>query len=180
MHTQNIVVQALKSQQVVVLPTDTVYGLGALYGGDGYKTIYKLKQRPSTKPISLAFYSLTQLLRYITLDQQQQHHIQNTQYPSTFVISKDKFKQPCTGNTVAFRIVDDHNFVQIASCVSEPIWLTSANMHNQSPAYTYHQAQQDFPNLMGFDGGTTKHRVASQVVYLETGAICRPFESTNQ
>lgn len=49
--------------KVICFPTDTVYGIGALFGDDeGIKKIYKMKNRPLDKPLANLCSSIEQIL----------------------------------------------------------------------------------------------------------------------
>jgi L-threonylcarbamoyladenylate synthase len=59
-------VSALRTGQVVVLPTDTVYGLAAApYREAPVRKIFRLKQRPETMPIALVATSVDFLLECV-------------------------------------------------------------------------------------------------------------------
>jgi L-threonylcarbamoyladenylate synthase len=59
-------VAALEAGQVVVLPTDTVYGLAAVPSRAGsVRQISRLKQRPETMPIALVAASVDVLLEHV-------------------------------------------------------------------------------------------------------------------
>ena len=59
-------VSALRTGQVVVLPTDTVYGLAATPYREGpARKIFRLKQRPETMPIALVARSVDFLLECV-------------------------------------------------------------------------------------------------------------------
>lgn len=58
-------VQALKEGNVVVFPTETVYGLGALATSvSAVDRIYQVKQRPRDNPLICHFYDSAQIERY--------------------------------------------------------------------------------------------------------------------
>jgi L-threonylcarbamoyladenylate synthase len=59
-------VHALRGGQLVVLPTDTVYGLAATpYREEPVHAIFRLKQRPETMPIALVAMSVDFLLECV-------------------------------------------------------------------------------------------------------------------
>lgn len=56
------VVSALKNGEVIVYPTDTLYGLGAdIYNDSAVKKIFSIKKRPINQPLSIAVSSINDL-----------------------------------------------------------------------------------------------------------------------
>ena len=59
------IINILKSGGVVALPTDTVYGLVALYGNKiGYDKIYRIKNRPKDKKLILFIDKIEKLYNF--------------------------------------------------------------------------------------------------------------------
>lgn len=49
----SLIVSELKNNKVMALPTDTCYGLSAIISAESVDKIYKIKQRPADKPLSI-------------------------------------------------------------------------------------------------------------------------------
>ena len=126
-------IEALKNGEIIVYPTDTLYGLGAdIYNDKAVHKIFKVKNRPLNMPLSVAV-SDFQELQKIAFTDDKIHFLSKTFLPGklTMILRKrDCISDLITGglNKVAVRIPDN----KIAlSLVSEfgPIIATSANIH---------------------------------------------------
>lgn len=66
---QTEAVQFLLEENVVALPTETVYGLAGLADSkNAVNTIFRLKNRPLDNPLICHFYSLSQVLKYAKVE----------------------------------------------------------------------------------------------------------------
>jgi len=55
-------IEALKNGQIIVYPTDTLYGLGAdIFNKDAVKKIYEIKKRPRNKPLPVAVFDINKI-----------------------------------------------------------------------------------------------------------------------
>ena len=64
----NIIIQALKSEEVVAIPTETVYGLaGSIFSEKAIKKIFEIKKRPYNCPLSVAVSSVEKI-KFIAKD----------------------------------------------------------------------------------------------------------------
>ena len=126
-----IVVNLLKKGEVIVYPTDTIYGIG----GDAtfekvIKKIYEIKQRPLNKPISVLVSDFEMLEKYAEINEKQMEVLKKSlPGPYTFIL-KPKVKLHVSENNVGFRI-PDHWCTLIAKEFGKPITTTSANIHKQ-------------------------------------------------
>jgi L-threonylcarbamoyladenylate synthase len=125
------IVEKLRNSELIVYPTDTVYGLGA----DGtseqaVKKVYEIKQRPLEMPISVLVSDFEMLERYAEITEEQMKILKESlPGPYTFIL-KPKTKLPVAKNNVGFRI-PDHCCTLIAKEFGKPITTTSANIHKQ-------------------------------------------------
>ena len=59
----SIIVNYLKKNNIVGLPTETVYGVaGNAYSKKAIKSIYKLKKRPKKNPLIIHYYSIKDII----------------------------------------------------------------------------------------------------------------------
>ena len=59
-------VEALRNEELVVFPTETVYGIGAdALNDDAVKKIYKIKNRPSSNPLIIHTYSVEMIKQLV-------------------------------------------------------------------------------------------------------------------
>ena len=58
----NIIIQALIKEEVVAIPTETVYGLaGSIFSEKAIKKIFEIKKRPYNCPLSVAVSSVEKI-----------------------------------------------------------------------------------------------------------------------
>ena len=69
----DLVAGSLKIGQIIVLPTDTIYGLSCLADNvRSIKKIYHLKKRDAKKPMSILVGSLEMAKKYVVISERQE------------------------------------------------------------------------------------------------------------
>ncbi len=134
------VISRLKKQQVLVLPTDTVYGLSCLaFSKKAVNRIYKIKKRPENKPFILLMKSFCMLRKYCYLSQRQYKYLKeaiNEKEAITVILkSRDTVPNYLRKNdgSVAVRIPVGSKFlIEILKKVDEPIVSTSLNVSGEA------------------------------------------------
>lgn len=97
----------MKNNYVIIFPTDTVYGIGAsIYDKDGMDRIYKIKNRPYSKPLAVLCANLEQIedICYVSDDARK---LINAFLPGPLTIilkSKEKVKDTFGHDTIGIRI----------------------------------------------------------------------------
>jgi len=125
------VIEVLRKGELIVYPTDTIYGLGA----DGtskqaVKKVFDVKKRPLDDPISVMVSDFEMLEKYAEINERQMKILkEKLPGPYTFIL-KPKIKLPVSQNNVGFRI-PDHWCTLIAKEFGKPVTSTSANIHKQ-------------------------------------------------
>jgi len=126
-------IKALSNGEIVVYPTDTLYGLGAdIYNNDAVKKVFKIKKRHPNDPLSIAVSDFKELKKLAYTDK-------NTQIlAKSFLPGKLTlilYKKNCvsdiiTGNLdkVAVRIPNNKIALELLSNFG-PLTATSANIH---------------------------------------------------
>lgn len=138
------VVAALRNDEVVIVPTDTVYGLAANPASKiAMKRLFELKQRPEGVPMAVLAASIHQAQSLVapseTFDRLAQRH-----WPGalTMVAATARDVELHIGETanaagvptIGVR-VPDHDFIRSCAESFGPIAATSANVHG-SPTIT--------------------------------------------
>lgn len=125
------VVKSLKDGNLVVYPTDTIYGIAAdIRNEDAIKKVYQTKQRPFDKAISVCFHDIEQLEKYVYLDEEIKKVLMEVlPGPYTFLLKrKNTVNSLLTSNSpvIGVRIPDN----EVAHILTEdfPITSTSANI----------------------------------------------------
>jgi len=146
----------LENDNVVVIPTDTLYGLVA--STDSKKAvskIYKIKERDGSKPLIVLISSVLQLKNFNI-----KGDFSKIFQPKVSVLlecKSNKFKYIHRGtNEIAFRLINkkNNNLFNLINKVG-PIVAPSANKESEKPAETIKQAKEYFGDSMDcyIDGG---------------------------
>lgn len=149
-------VAAIESGAIVVIPTDTVYGIGAR--PEAAASIFDLKQRPREKALPVLGSGIGQLGGIAELDDVARSLAEkHWPGPLTIVVRrKPIFTADLGGDdpaTVAIR-VPAHPVAQELLKRTGPLAVTSANVSGEPPATTYEEACALAPELVCLDGGT--------------------------
>ena len=129
------VVSALKSGNIIVYPTDTLYGLGAdVFNDIAVKKVFKVKNRPFNLPLSVAVSCIEDLEKIAFVDDKAKKII-NVFLPGrlTLILKKKKtLSRIVTGGleNIAIRIPDNVVALKLLSNYG-PLTCTSANIHGK-------------------------------------------------
>ncbi len=169
------VANSINSGEVVVLPTDTIYGLSCL--ADSKKSverIYRIKKRSKEKPMIVLVKSFCMLRKYCFLSKRQYQYLKdemNKNNPITVILKKRKStlkKLPQTGNSIAIRIPTGSKLLMaILKKINRPIVSTSLNFSGEVEIKNLKKLENYFkkttPDLI-VDGGVLLRKKASKVV----------------
>jgi L-threonylcarbamoyladenylate synthase len=129
------IVAALKNGAVLVLPTDTVYGLVCdATNKKATEKIFKIKKRPKSKPLPVFVkdIKMAKELAEITKDQEK---ILNKKWPGryTFVLKRKKGEKlyGVDKNTIALRIPKYKFLNDLFKKIDKPLVQTSVNISGQ-------------------------------------------------
>ena len=149
-------VAAVRRGAMVVVPTDTVYGIGASPGAAA--AIFDVKRRPRAKALPVLGSDVVQLTGIAELDDDARA-LAEAYWPGPLTIvvrRRDSFTEDLGGDdptTVAIR-VPAHPVAQELLKWTGPLAVTSANVSGEPPATTYADACALAPELVCLDGGT--------------------------
>jgi tRNA threonylcarbamoyl adenosine modification protein (Sua5/YciO/YrdC/YwlC family) len=166
-------VDALRAGQVVLLPTDTVYGIGVLPSvPHATDALFALKGRPVDVPLAVLVASLAQALELVEPPSPAVDRVVARWWPGplTLVLNRRaevEVELGGDGRTVGVRC-PDHDFVRAISALVGPLAVTSANRHGEPTPATAAEcvrrlAGRDSDISLVVDGGTLDG-VASTVV----------------
>jgi L-threonylcarbamoyladenylate synthase len=129
-------VGALRAGQVVVLPTDTVYGLAATPYREGpARKIFRLKQRPETMPIALVATSVDFLLECMPELRGRDATIARALLPGPYTLvlrNSSRSYRWLTGDrpdTIGVRVPDLDGDAAAVLELAGAVAATSANLH---------------------------------------------------
>jgi len=177
----------LKAGELVVVPTETVYGLAANALDDqAVARIYALKQRPQFNPL-IIHYGDTEQIRSHTVFSQDADKLAQAFWPGplTLVLSRQKSTQisllASAGlDTIAVRIPQHPTTLQILKQAEIPLAAPSANPSQALSPTTALHVSQGFNDPLRcpliIDGGACSFGLESTIVDLSTErpAILRP------
>lgn len=136
-----VAADALRNGRIVVLPTDTVYGVAAdAFQARGTQAIFRAKRRGSDVPLPVLVRSPKQLAGLVTTVPATAERLMAAYWPGplTIVVEAEPNLQWDLGTnhgTVAVRMPLDDVALDVIRAVG-PLAVTSANLHGSPPATT--------------------------------------------
>lgn len=169
-----IVVDYLKRSKVVVLPTDTVYGLSALASDQkAVRKIYALKRRESKKPLVILMKSFCMLREYCNLSRKQYLYLKEGlkgERPLTVILKNKDGKLKHLVNEkggLAVRIPRGSDFlIKLLKKINQPIVSTSLNISGQKEIENLENIEKIFDlkdDDLILDGGELKNEKTSRI-----------------
>jgi len=163
---------ALRNEQIVAFPTETVYGLGVVY--DSKKAIEALKiakHRPEDKPFTLMVASKDIIKDFACLDEIKECLINAFMPgPITFIFNKKDEVDPFITNgysTIAIRYPDDEFVVELIRMVGKPLVVPSANISGMLPAINHQEVLEQMDGSIDYVvEGACINRMASTIIDL--------------
>ncbi|HTP54436.1 MAG TPA: L-threonylcarbamoyladenylate synthase [Thermoplasmata archaeon] len=143
--------RALAAGELVVFPTDTLWGLGArAEDASAVARLLRAKDRPGTQPLSAAVSSLEELETFGRLSRSARAFVRrHLPGPFTVLVRPTALAQrrlaPAVagGRTIGLRL-PDHPVARELARRSGPVVATSANRHGAPPARTLGEARRAF------------------------------------
>lgn len=129
-----IAAEIIKNGGVVIYPTDTIYGIGAsALDKKSIEKVYKIKERPSAKPLSVVVSDIKMAKKYCIIGKIQEE-IFSALLPGAFTLiffdkiaKNDKILTAYDG-TLSVRIPDSKITARLARQLKIPFTATSANI----------------------------------------------------
>jgi tRNA threonylcarbamoyl adenosine modification protein (Sua5/YciO/YrdC/YwlC family) len=134
--------QALRADGVVLLPTDTVYGIAALPDSAGaMEQLYALKGRPTSVPIAILVASRGQAEQLAANIPDPAARVMDAFWPGplTVVVAARDADRQGGQSTVGIRC-PAHDFVRELARRTGPLAVTSANRHGEATPVEAHEA----------------------------------------
>lgn len=163
------VANAFLTHDVLAIPTDTVYGVGVVYGDlNDLSRLKHAKHRPETKPIPMMVASASQMKQIAKVDARTEKIIDAfLPGPLTLILPlrEDVSKEYTNGkDTVAVRIPDAPFILNVIQRLNKPLLVSSANISGRPAAITFDQAKENLPNIDGIVQGQCQQGMASTIV----------------
>ena len=177
-------VNYLKKNNIVGLPTETVYGIaGNAYSKKALKSIYKLKKRPKKNPLIIHYFSINDIKNDVEINFVfQKLYKKFCPGPITFVLKKkrkSKIHKLATANldTVAIRFPAHKQTRKILRKLKFPLAMPSANISSGLSPVSALDVHKEFKNKVKIilNGGKSKIGIESTVIDLSNKIkILRP------
>lgn len=163
------VADAFLAHDVLAIPTDTVYGVGVIYGSlEDLSRLKHAKHRPETKPIPMMVATVSQMQQIAQVDARTEKIIDAfLPGPLTLILplKEGVAKEYTNGkDTVAVRIPDAPFILNVIQRLNKPLLVSSANISGHPAAITFDQAKENLPNIDGIVQGQCQQGMASTIV----------------
>lgn len=165
-----VMVQDFEKGNVLAFPTDTVYGVGVLYGNkNALERLKAMKHRDQHKPIPMMCADLSQMKDVIEPLSPMALALAQAFLPGPLTlivaIQPDVDRFYTNGkDTIALRIPNDATLLSILKQLPAPLMVSSANLSGEPAALNQEQAIAMLPNLDGILEGACKELQASTIV----------------
>lgn len=175
----DLIAGSLEVGQVVVLPTDTIYGLSCLANrAKPIRQIYRLKGRDAKKPLLILVGSLKMAAEYVEISPAQKKMLKkiwSKNQPPTTVILKNKNKLPDelarNSNGLAIRLPKSNFLIKIIKKVGCPLVSTSLNLSGEKNINDFSKLSYYFPRKnnrpdLVIDAGRAQKKKPSRLIDL--------------
>ena len=163
----------LSAGNLVVYPTDTVYGIGAdIFNEEAIKKLYSVKKRPYDMPLSVAVASKEMMENVAELNDNADKLIKEFLPGPLTIIIKKRSEVPdiltSSSQKVGLRIPDHPIALELAKRAG-PVVATSANIHFQPDAVNVRMAVDAFGDSVStyIDAGPSPSGKPSTIVWLK-------------
>ena len=159
---------ALKNGDVIVYPTDTLYGFGVdATNTEAIQRLNRLKGR--VKPLSIVLESLDHMHDFAEFDLDIESQIKAL-FPGCYTVllpAKESNLSPFVQNgspKIGVRIPDHFFPVKLVNLLGKPIITTSINRHGNDPLNDVTQVEIDFPNVDIFEDSNHSPSKGSTII----------------
>ena len=176
----NLAVEAINNNQVVGIPTETVYGIGVNpCSQEAVNKIFDLKGRDEDKPLSIlvsSYYDLQKLDIVSTIPE-----VVELYWPGPLTIVVETTKEFADGVgtknpfSIGVRVPDNELAIELLK-ITGPLAVTSANRSGENDVKSNTEAEEIFgPNIAEYLEGVSVHGSGSTIIdfRVEGGEILR-------
>ena len=164
----DLAVNAINNGEVIVYPTDTLYGFGVdATSTDAIQRLNQLKGR--VQPLSIVLESIEQIHDYAIFDSDLQNRI-DPFLPGQYTVllpAKQNKLSPLVQNgspKVGIRIPNHFFPIKLVHLSKIPIVTTSINRHGTDPLNDVTQVEIDFPNVDIFEDSSHTTSIGSTII----------------
>ena len=169
----------LKAGRTAAFPTDTVYGLGAVYTNEAaVKKIFEAKGRDEHKPLSILVSSPDEACKLSDNISEDALKLMKAFWPGalTVIVKKNASVPDCVSagkDTVGIRMPALEAALEIIKAAQSPLAAPSANLSGKRSSAAFEDVYEDLNGRidMIIDGGRCPGGVSSTVVDISDGNI---------
>ena len=171
--------ELLRKDEVVVMPTETVYGLAAnIYSERAISRIYEIKGRPSTNPLIVHIPSIDRLNEVAQHVPAIAYRLADAFWPGPLTMVFEKRKHisdriTAGQSTVAVRIPNHPVALELLNTVDFPLAAPSANPSNYISPTCLDHVRKSLPQLGNqmLEGGSCNKGIESTVIGISNAGI---------
>ena len=173
------VIDTLNKNGVVILPTDTVYGIAAdASNEEAVRKIYEVKHRKFTKPCNILVSNIDMIRKVTKNVSPEEEKIMKKYFPGalTMIFDKnDKIPNIVTANldTRGLRMPNNKFLLERREKYGKPIVATSLNLAGEESYTNVEKIEKTLKNNVDLivDGGETKIGIPSTIIKIEDKKI---------
>jgi L-threonylcarbamoyladenylate synthase len=173
----SLAAEALRSGALIVLPTDTVYGVASRLDEDSIGRIFAAKKRPADRAIPVLLADQSAVLQVVSEFSEPAQRLAEAFWPGplTMALPKRDDLPPnlSTLPTIGVRVPGYAPSRAIIAAAGGALAVTSANRSDQPPACTIQACIRYLSDSVALylDGGTCPGGVPSTVIAFEGGEL---------
>lgn len=172
------IISELKKGNLVIMPTDTVYGIVAdATKEETIKKVFEAKERSFNKPLLVLVSDRKMLEKVVSEISPKTEEIISKYWPGPLTIlfpKKEKVSDILTASSpyIAVRMPNDERLLNIIRKVSRPLIATSANITSKAAITEVSQIEDKMQQKISYilDGGVVKNE-ASTIIKIENDKI---------
>ena len=157
--------------QLVIFPTETVYGIGAKANNhQSVRSIYEIKKRPVNNPLICHFANITEVEKNVILNDKD-YELANTFWPGplTLILEKKKNSQISSLvsnnlNLIGCRIPSNKITLNLLSLLDFPVAAPSANIATRTSVTSISDLDKNLKKIYKIDGGSSVLGLESTVI----------------
>ena len=162
----------LNNGDVIIFPTDTVYGIGAKINDvTAMEKIFEIKERPKEKRLAVLCASLSDIAKIAYVTETAKKLVENFMPGGLTLIlnSFEEIRNEFIGETIAVRIPNHELAIRILS-VNGPMATSSVNTSGQAPMNDYIDIFKQYSDkvLYVYPNTMNSSKVSSTIVNLTT------------
>ena len=163
---------AIEKGEVIVYPTDTLYGFGVdATNTDAIQRLNRLKGR--VLPLSIVLESIEQMYEYAEIHSSIKTKVNQLfpgKYTALLPAKKNKLSLLVQNGSPKIGIrIPEHFFpIKLIQLLEKPIITTSINRHGTEPLNDVTQVEIDFPNMDIFEDSNHTSSIGSTIIDFTT------------